>query len=970
MNSVRKTVAPSLLVALATLACDEQPSVPLVESVATTVTVSPDTASLTALEMTAQFIAEVQDQHGWVIDDAPVIWSSGNERVVSVDGSGLATAVGNGTGQVVARSGGASGTALLTVQQQPVALMLSPSVDTLVAPGDTLRLAAGALDANGHEMSPPALTWTSRSQFIATVDSTGLVTATGPGLVEIFASTWGADDRQLTASATILVEAAPTVIIQAPTTESSFSTVDSQVTLSGVAYHDRTIMSVTWSVPNGSRGPAQGIENWTAGPIPVDAGTTQVVVTATDALGNQGSDTLQIIRNAAVRFLGPPQFDPDILAVSASSHRFGIQIAIEPIDAFDLTEVVLVQIDEQGADLGVRIPLNDEDDDGVYSGSHTLVPPPPTPGFRYYRASARGYLDGNLVQDESAVASLEIVEPATVAEVDNIIDVQALALDSAGRVLASTGDMSVAILDVVDLLRNHPDVAAVERTGDTSINLTYTSGLTGGIVFAYADSTGAVTTRGAQATVATNAHPSDWHGQYGGAMPSRRDNVSHGRGQSLLAGEPDPLPGAQSAPPYSNFVPNHRAVIYEPYAQEFAEHGSAEGDTIAKLLTHKGIGMDVTRFKDSDATVHNFASMTDYGLVVIATHGEAGNLILTGEPVTQESIERYAVSTKARELGVVTRVVVDSVSLRHRKNRWAITSGFVARLRGKFPRSIVINNSCESTQTDRLQYAFLSKGAGTYFGYDKDVSSRFAYEQVIRIVAELDAGRTAAQAFAGGGIDPYLEYRAEFQMRGNGMMRFARERAALVAILDGLNSGTTVSGVDTTFVWGSDESHHCDWVNASCPNGILRELRYRPRVVAHLPPEIGELAHLEVLVLNRPFNRPWTGRLVGAIPREIGDLSRLRYLDLENNQLTGSIPRWLGNLSRLEHALLNDNQLTSSIPSLGNLSTLRLRVHYNQLTGCIPREMGWVNGRVARGGRVNPQGVRRIGAMTWWLEPC
>ena len=139
MNIVRRMAAPSLLVALATFACDDQLSVPQLsvpqESVATTVTVSPDTASLAALEMTAQFTAEVRNQHGGVMDDAPVMWSSGNEQVMSVDGSGLATAAGNGAAQVVARSGGASGTALLTVQQQRVALTLSPSVDTLGAPG-------------------------------------------------------------------------------------------------------------------------------------------------------------------------------------------------------------------------------------------------------------------------------------------------------------------------------------------------------------------------------------------------------------------------------------------------------------------------------------------------------------------------------------------------------------------------------------------------------------------------------------------------------------------------------------------------------------------------------------------------------------------------------------------------------------------------------------------------------------------
>ena len=272
---------------------------------------------------------------------------------------------------------------------------------------------------------------------------------------------------------------------------------------------------------------------------------------------------------------------------------------------------MLAQVDEQGANLDVRIPLSDDDDDGVFSGSHTVAPPPAAPGFRYYRATVRGFLDGNLVQDESAVAVLEIVEPATVAEVDNVIEVQALALDSASKVLASTGDMSAAILAADHLLRDHPDVAAVERAGATSINLTYTSGLTGGIVFAYADDSGTITTRGAHTTVATNATPPAWHGQYDDGMPSSGHTVFATMRQSGVAGHRGPLSGAQSAPPYSSFVTNHRAVIYEPYADEFAPY--AEGDSISTLLDRKGIGMQVQHFKNAAATVSAFAGMMHYG---------------------------------------------------------------------------------------------------------------------------------------------------------------------------------------------------------------------------------------------------------------------------------------------------------------------------------------------------------------------
>ena len=68
---------------------------------------------------------------------------------------------------------------------------------------------------------------------------------------------------------------------------------------------------------------------------------------------------------------------------------------------------------------------------------------------------------------------------------------------------------------------------------------------------------------------------------------------------------------------------------------------------------------------------------------------------------------------------------------------------------------------------------------------------------------------------------------------------------------------------------------------------------------------------------------------------------RVRMLALHYNQLTGSIPAELGNLSSLDHLVLGDNQLTGPIPAeLGNLANLRrLQLRNNQLTGSIPAEL-------------------------------
>ena len=65
-------------------------------------------------------------------------------------------------------------------------------------------------------------------------------------------------------------------------------------------------------------------------------------------------------------------------------------------------------------------------------------------------------------------------------------------------------------------------------------------------------------------------------------------------------------------------------------------------------------------------------------------------------------------------------------------------------------------------------------------------------------------------------------------------------------------------------------------------------------------------------------------------------------LNLSYNELTGSIPPEIGYLTNLTYLYLNNNQLTGEIPSeIGNLTNLTwLLLHNNELTGSIPPEIG------------------------------
>ncbi|XP_038898936.1 probable LRR receptor-like serine/threonine-protein kinase At1g53440 isoform X2 [Benincasa hispida] len=83
-------------------------------------------------------------------------------------------------------------------------------------------------------------------------------------------------------------------------------------------------------------------------------------------------------------------------------------------------------------------------------------------------------------------------------------------------------------------------------------------------------------------------------------------------------------------------------------------------------------------------------------------------------------------------------------------------------------------------------------------------------------------------------------------------------------------------------------------------------------------------------------------RLSGQIPPEIGDIATLEHLVLEDNLLEGNLPESLGRLSRLQRLLLSANNFNGTIPaSYGNLKNLTdFRIDGNDVSGRLPEFIG------------------------------
>ncbi len=180
----------SLSAALGAYACDPLQVAPPGPA---TVTVTPATSELESLGWTVQLAAEVRNQEGELIPGAIVTWSSDRPDVATVSGSGVVTAVANGSATVTATSGPASGSATVNVEQRLVEVHVLPKSVTLLAIGDAARLAAEGRDGTGHVVANIVVEWSSDDTAVR-VDAGGVVTAVREGEAVVTARSGGASD--------------------------------------------------------------------------------------------------------------------------------------------------------------------------------------------------------------------------------------------------------------------------------------------------------------------------------------------------------------------------------------------------------------------------------------------------------------------------------------------------------------------------------------------------------------------------------------------------------------------------------------------------------------------------------------------------------------------------------------------------------------------------------------------------------
>ena len=116
-----------------------------------------------------------------------VTWSSANTSVATVNSSGVVNAVGNGTTTITVTTNDGSKTAQATVT-------VTTTITRIKLNANTINLSIGQTSQAVPTITPSTastqnLSWRSAFTHVATVNSTGLITATGNGSTQIIVST-------------------------------------------------------------------------------------------------------------------------------------------------------------------------------------------------------------------------------------------------------------------------------------------------------------------------------------------------------------------------------------------------------------------------------------------------------------------------------------------------------------------------------------------------------------------------------------------------------------------------------------------------------------------------------------------------------------------------------------------------------------------------------------------------------------
>ncbi|MGE5458426.1 MAG: choice-of-anchor L domain-containing protein [Methanococcaceae archaeon] len=546
----------------------------------------------------------------------------------------------------------------------------------------------------------------------------------------------------------------PTITIQTPTTDEGYVTLNSNMTFEGTASDDQGLKEIRWSLNSAAENIAPAA-HWSVPNLALQDGDNTFIVTCTDNSGNKAADTLIVTKNKNLTFTSAPQFDPQAI-ILGQPVPVKVTIGIQGGN-INASEVKLLKLTGGNyTSLGNLLDngdLTNGDDianDGVYSAIINFTEN--TSGTLKLRVSAK--TQGSTLEEYSSHSKLQVYQGITDAEFQQIDNIQTKALNKLNE-LAAGNDYDQIISKTKSWLLTQPEVSSV-TSSDAAIIIKYKSGLVSGLSISERNAQGEIITKGGISSDTTR-----YNNRLIPLEEQTRGRTSNVLRKENYIAETDP-----------DIILNKNVIMYAPFTDAFSiDMSPSLWDTIESAE----LGFKIDLFENSNANIKTLLKLPDYGLVIFDTHGAAGEWLLTGERVKDENKKTYEGLLRIGYVAIFKEVVVYKIEkvFEGLADVYGVSSLFISSLPRKFPRSVILNGSCESTMSTALQNAFIGKGAETYFGFNQVVNTGFCLNVSKTLISQLVKGlKTTGNSFIPNQKDPRTPY-ATFEMKGNANMYFS-----------------------------------------------------------------------------------------------------------------------------------------------------------------------------------------------------
>jgi hypothetical protein len=541
----------------------------------------------------------------------------------------------------------------------------------------------------------------------------------------------------------------PAISILSPTTNISYLSAEGTITISGIATDNSSISKVEWKMNQGSFAATTGTTDWEVTDVQLENGDNVFTFVAFDGANNTDSTSLVVTYNEYISFLGSPVIDPSGFFINSST-QVNIRISILKNDNIVANSVKLIEVDKKGNEIQELCELYDDGDltthgddiqsDGVYSNIQTFMEA--TSSNIYLRVKATSTETEGNVDAFSEIGTIYVVDEIPQAVVDDIMATQEDA-DDKFQEYSATMSNTEAVNQTVEYLKTQDYVvdATVTESGDIWIVFEY--GLTGMIITSEEGTEGGffdVPVRGTKARIPLSQQT---------------------RGKTAGSG----LKSASATDP--NQVMDNDVLLFAPNYTQFHSWGTEFLDNVNDILEDSDCpNFDVTYAKNEAANLEVLRNLTQYGLIVIHTHGGVDKnknvIFLSGEEVDYTSLD------------IIDWLVGRIFPATHLgKSIWAIRPSYIDAYNNGYPHTIVYNGSCESGYNKTLANVFLNKGANTYFGFSETVKSVFDRDMANQLFPELITNnKTTGEAFVPNQHDASVPP-AYFVMYGNNETYFS-----------------------------------------------------------------------------------------------------------------------------------------------------------------------------------------------------